>query len=106
MGKAMGRGLDDTWAEVRRRAELPEGMTIHGLRAAFITQAQRLGVPLATVAAMVGHESQMTTLRYYTSPTRGEVQEGAERVAIWIETTCNTCVNGAQAQSAMYGNFK
>lgn len=84
MGKAIGQGLDDTWAEVRRRAGLPDTMTIHGLRAAFITQAQRMGVPLATVAAMVGHESPMTTLRHYTTPTKGEVAEWAGKVAGWI----------------------
>jgi integrase len=84
MGKPIGRILRDTWLEVRAMAGLPRTMTIHGLRSAFITQAQRLGVPLATVAAMVGHESPMTTLRYYTAPTSSEVAEGALRVAGWI----------------------
>ncbi len=42
-------------------------MTIHGLRGAFITQAQRFGIPIATVAAVVGHESPLTTLRHYTA---------------------------------------
>ena len=45
-------------------------MTIHGLRGAFITPAQRLGVPIATVVAVVGHESPLTTLWHYTAPTR------------------------------------
>ncbi len=31
IGKPIGRGLDDTWAEMRRRANLPETMTSHGL---------------------------------------------------------------------------
>ncbi|WP_145134677.1 integrase family protein [Roseomonas gilardii] len=84
MGKPIGRGLDDTWAKVRQRVGLPVTMTIHGLRSSFITQAQRLGVPLATVAALVGHESPMTTLRSYTAPTRMEVAESAQRMAEWI----------------------
>jgi integrase len=87
MGKAMGAGLERTWADIRGRAGLPSSMTIHGLRAAFITQAQRLGLPLATVAAMVGHESPMTTLRHYTAPTSGEVAEAAQRMTSWITRT-------------------
>ncbi len=59
-------------------------VTIHGLRGAFITQAQRLGIPIATVAAVVGHESPLTTLRHYTAPTRAEVAEAASRVSDWI----------------------
>jgi integrase len=84
MGRPITRSLDDAWAEVRRRAALPPSMTIHGLRSAFITQAQRLGVPIATVAAMVGHENIITTLRHYTAPTPTEVAEGAKRVTSWI----------------------
>lgn len=85
MGKAMGAGLDRTWADIRDRAGLPRSMTIHGLRAAFITQAQRLGLPLATVAAMVGHESPMTTLRHYTAPTPWEIAEAAGKMAAWMQ---------------------
>lgn len=84
MGQPIQRILDDTWAEVRSLAGLPPTMTIHGLRGAFITQAQRLGVPLGTVAAMVGHENAQTTLRHYTVPTASEVAEDARRVADWI----------------------
>ena len=73
MGGRAGRVIEDTWAEVRRQSALPATMTVHGLRGAFITQAQRLGVPLATVTAMVGSESPLTTLRHYSAPTRGEV---------------------------------
>jgi integrase len=76
MGKAMGAGLE--------RAGLPASMTIHGLRAAFITQAQRLGLPLATVAAMVGHENPLTTLRHYTAPTSWEILDASQRITSWI----------------------
>lgn len=87
MGRAMGAGLQRTWEEIRRRADLPSSMTIHGLRAAFVTQAQRLGLPLATIAAMVGHESPMTTLRHYTAPTSGEIAEAAQKMTSWITRT-------------------
>jgi integrase len=96
MGGRVGRIIDDTWAEVRHRVSLPRTMTIHGLRGAFITQAQRLGVPLATVAAMVGHESPLTTLRHYSAPTRGEVAESAHRVATWIGERVDTRSHAAQ----------
>jgi integrase len=84
IGRPIGRALDEVWVEVRSLAGLPTSMTIHGIRAAFITQAQRMGVPVATVAAMVGHESPLTTLRHYTAPTQSEVSRNAERVAGWI----------------------
>jgi integrase len=84
IGQPITRALDDTWVEVRTRAQLPPTMTIHGIRAAFITQAQRLGVPVATVAAMVGHESPQTTLRHYTTPTQAEVGQSARLIATWI----------------------
>ncbi len=58
-------------------------VTIHGLRGAFITQAQRLGVPIATA---VGHESPPTPPRHYSlkgdthsyamAPTRQPPQKG------------------------------
>jgi integrase len=84
MGQPVSTAIDKTWIEVRAKAGLPSNMTIHGLRAAFITQAQRLGLPIATVAAMVGHESPMTTLKLYTAPTSWEVAEGAQRVTEWM----------------------
>jgi integrase len=84
MGQPIGPALNDAWAEVRSLAELPASMTVHGIRGAFITQAQRMGVPVATVAVMVGHESPLTTLRHYTAPTQSEVSHNAQRVAGWI----------------------
>ncbi len=84
MGKPISAALDDTWSEARRLAGLPQAMTVHGIRGAFITQAQRMGIPVATVAAMVGHESPMTTLRHYSAPTQSEVAQNAERLADWI----------------------
>ncbi len=44
-------------------------------------KAQRLGLPTATLAAVVGHERPMTTLRHYTAPTKAEVAEAASRVS-------------------------
>ena len=64
--------------------DLSSTMTIHGLQAACITQARRLGIPIATVAAGVGHESPPTTLRHYTASTRAEIAEAAARVSEWI----------------------
>lgn len=86
LGRPIGPALDDAWAEARRLAALPPSMTIHGIRGAFITQAQRMGIPVGTVAAMVGHESPLTTLRHYTAPTASEVDETAHRVADWISS--------------------
>jgi integrase len=84
MGRPLSTSLNDVWDQVRARADLPATMTIHGLRSAFITQAQRLGVPVATVAAMVGHENVITTLKHYTAPTHSELHQAAGKVATWI----------------------
>lgn len=84
VNKPIGSVIAKVWVDVRCRAGLPETMTIHGIRGAFITEAQRMGVPLATVAAMVGHESPMTTLRHYTAPTLSEIARNAQRVSGWI----------------------
>lgn len=84
LGRPIGPALNDAWVEARRLASLPPSMTVHGIRGAFITQAQRMGVPVATVAAMVGHESPLTTLRHYTAPTHSEISDNAQRVAGWI----------------------
>ena len=83
MGVA-GGGAHSTAGVAGGGAQAVAPMTIHGLRGTVIIQAQRLGIPIATVAAVVGHESPLTTLRHYTAPTRAEVAEAAARVSEWI----------------------
>ena len=84
MGGRAGRVIEDTWAEVRRQSALPATMTVHGLRGAFITQAQRLGVPLATVTAMVGSEVTVDHLAALLRAHARRSDESAHRVASWI----------------------
>ncbi len=46
------------------RAVAPAGITPHTLRHSYVTRALAAGVPLAVVAALVGHRSYRTTARY------------------------------------------
>ncbi len=50
--------------KVRRRAQLPKDCKLHGGRHFFITRALMRGLDLATVAALVGHQSTNTTQIY------------------------------------------
>ena len=51
------------WRSIRARAELPD-VRLHDLRHAFASDAISAGVPLATVAAILGHSIVATTERY------------------------------------------
>lgn len=85
------RGVDLVWHEwrekgpqavssrfgtVARRAGF-EGLRLHDLRHGFCSRLAQAGVPLATIAALAGHTTWMTTQRYAS-----HVPEGATRAAI------------------------
>ncbi|HEY3294554.1 MAG TPA: site-specific integrase [bacterium] len=58
--------LDDLYKKVQAEAKL-EPLTLHDLRRTFIIQCLAAGIPLELVMQWVGHESDKTTLEYYTS---------------------------------------
>lgn len=61
--------LDDMYRKVQRAAGL-EHLTIHDLRRTFIVHCLMAGIPMELVMNWVGHESDKTTLQYYTSFAR------------------------------------
>lgn len=57
--------------------KLPD-VKLHGLRATSISNLQRMGVDLGTVAKRVGHSKPTTTLRYYTEGDSDIEKQSAE----------------------------
>ena len=66
------------WRRARREAGI-EDVRLHDLRHTVASQAVARGVPLPTVARMLGHSQPTMTLRYAHVGDR-EVEEAAERV--------------------------
>ena len=73
------------WRRVRREAGI-EDVRLHDLRHTVASQAVARGVPLPTVARMLGHTQPTMTLRYAHVGDR-EVEEAAERVGRIIQAT-------------------
>lgn len=70
------------WPRARREAGL-EDVRLHDLRHTVASQAVARGVPLPTVARMLGHTQPVMTLRYAHVGDR-EVEQAAERVGTII----------------------
>ena len=66
------------WRRARREAEI-EDVRLHDLRHTVASQAVARGVPLPTVARMLGHAQPTMTLRYAHVGDR-EVEDAAKRV--------------------------
>ena len=74
------------WYLVRTRAGL-EDVRLHDLRHNFASHAVRQGIPLPTVARLLGHREVSMTLRYAHVADR-EVEAAAERIADAITGIC------------------
>ena len=70
------------WFTLRRRADL-EDVRLHDLRHNYASMAVLNGVPLPTVARLLGHRQVSMTLRYAHVADR-EVEAAAERIGIAI----------------------
>ena len=70
------------WHRARREAGI-EDVRLHDLRHTVASQAVAKGVPLPTVARMLGHAQPTMTLRYAHVGDR-EVEEAAERIGTTI----------------------
>ncbi len=74
------------WFTLRKRAGL-EDVRLHDLRHNYASQAVLSGVPLPTVARLLGHRQVSMTLRYAHVADR-EVEAAAERIGKVIESIC------------------
>ena len=74
------------WTRVRRRAGI-EDVRLHDLRHNLASHAVMQGVPLPTVARLLGHRQLSMTLRYAHVHDK-EVEAAAERVGAKITDIC------------------
>lgn len=74
------------WSLVRKRAGI-EDVRLHDLRHNFASQAVMQGVPLPTVAKLLGHRKVSMTLRYAHVADR-DVEAAAERIGDAILAIC------------------
>ena len=74
------------WLTLRKRAGL-EDVRLHDLRHNFASQAVLNGVPLPTVARLLGHRQVSMTLCYAHVADR-EVEAAAERIGVAIGNIC------------------
>jgi integrase len=57
-------GFKGAWPRIRRTEPLIAGLTAHGLRHAFASVADEIGLSEPTIAALLGHSGGGTTRRY------------------------------------------
>ena len=82
----IGTGYPSLWFTLRRRAGI-EDVRLHDLRHTFASLAVLNGVPLPTVARLLGHRKVSMTLRYAHVADR-EVEAAAERIGAAFIKIC------------------
>ncbi|HEU4628792.1 MAG TPA: integrase family protein [Gemmatimonadaceae bacterium] len=80
--------VDHVWAAVRHAANL--GVTLHGLRHAFTTEARWLGYGDHVIAKIVGHLLNDSQTSRYGDVPDVQVREAAEKVSRRIATMLDT----------------
>ena len=92
--------LSDTlhlWHRARKEAGLDD-VRLHDLRHTVASQAVARGVPLSTVARMLGHADPVMTLRYAHVGDR-DLQAAAERIGKAVEAAMETGESPAATSS-------
>ena len=85
------------WHRARKEAGLDD-VRLHDLRHTVASQAVARGVPLSTVARMLGHADPKMTLRYAHVGDR-DLQAAAERIGKAIEAAMDIGESSAEASS-------
>jgi len=78
-GKLSARFVLSQFAEARKREGLPDFVTPHSLRHFHATRLAEAGVPVPTIANILGHRSWRTTMRYVHA-TPGALRDAVETV--------------------------
>ena len=91
-------GYPSLWHRVRVRAGI-EDVRLHDLRHNFASHAVMHGVPLPTVATLLGHRQISMTLRYAHIADR-EVEAAAERIGNAIAAFCKSPCDLAETSAA------
>ena len=81
------------WLTLRKRAGI-EDVRLHDLRHNFASQAALNGIPLPTVARLLGHRQVSMTLRYAHVADR-EVEAAAERIGDAMSAICTGATDQA-----------
>ena len=89
------------WHRARKEAGLDD-VRLHDLRHTVASQAVARGVPLSTVARMLGHADPKMTLRYAHVDDR-DLQAAAERIGKTIEAAMETGASLAAVASRQHG---
>ena len=77
--------IRDWWQELCERLGI-EGVTVHGIRATFITHALDSGVPPVEVQKIVGHSDITMTMRYYRNTAQSQVAAQQARAALGLHS--------------------
>jgi len=78
--------IREWWAELCKKAGIT-GVTLHGLRATYITMALDAGVSPIEVTKLVGHSSLRMTMRYYRNTQESREAARHIREALGIRET-------------------
>lgn len=87
------------WKGLAKAAGL-HGVTLHGLRATYITQALDAGIAPVEVQKLVGHTDLATTMRYYRNPKTSSAAAATIRAAIGIEAGVGSVGGGVAGRKA------
>jgi integrase len=83
--------IREWWKQICKSAGIHD-VTIHGIRATFITRALDGGEPPVAVQKLVGHSSITTTLRYYRNTQQDLNTASRIRAAVGIASAAPKAV--------------
>ncbi len=84
-----------------REVGLPEGVTIHSLRATFTGHLIDIGVDIYTVSRLLGHSSVKVTERYYLAPNPDQARTAVELLNFARGDTERTEEDGDEVMAAV-----
>ena len=77
------------WKQICQEAGI-QGVTLHGVRATFITLALDSGIPVVDVQKLVGHSSVTMTMKYYRNTQQSSDAAGNIRQVLGVDHWLST----------------